>query len=1088
MADHTAPRASFDEQLILFRYFLHEFGVNSLGELSRALNRAELEGETESGGTYFCEYLLRLCGRTGAVPPEKLRLYDEDICRHTRRIGERRGGIRWKYFQYLALLFTERYLDRYFSDAEGFCRDLNVWMQEKSREARGGIAFSPYTPERLNRLAFMCATGSGKTLLMHVHILQYLHYFGRARQRNSRLSLNRVIVLAPNEAMSRQHLEELACSSIPASLFEKGGSFLAAREQVLVIDMNKLKEEGRVKTVSVDSFEQNNLVLIDEGHRGLSGDVWYAYRSKLYRDGFAFEYSATFKQALNPNAAGNTQKAREERALMEEYGKSILMDYSYKYFYRDGFGKNYRIYNLQSSVDEEQRQLYLTGCLLAFYQQLKLFAVKRSELLDFQIEQPLLVFVGNRVTSPVRGRGRTQAEKELLTDVEEVLVFLNTFLREREKAIRRIRAVLEEDTGLIDRRGGELFYQDFQALHEIFGGQPEAEAVFADMLHTVFNTDANADAPRLRLENLRQVPGEIGLKVGEYSTFFGVISIGDTAGLLKNCERRGIIVNTEEFVSESLFRGINAPDSEIRMLIGSRKFTEGWNSWRVSTIGLINFAKGEGAQAIQLFGRGVRLKGYGGCLKRSDMLDVRVERPKFMDVLETLTIFGVKAQYMEEFKRYLEQEGAPVNEGARVVHLKTAVRQDVLLERTLYTIRLKEGANFRQQARRMTLCAPDEGFWRYLLKNRVVIDCRTRIQTIDSGFRFSLDSQPEERTIPEEALPLLDWMRILEQLERYKREKRYYSIGLDAAQLADILRRGGWYGLLVPANYLKITSFEDLDTAADCAVLVLRAYLDRFFRYEKARWEAPRLEYRPLTADDRNFVDEYVIRYQPRAAEDLTVQALEAFAAEASGQLPANGGLGETGKRTFRDRLVLLDFPGHLYAPLVGLEKSNLPLQVTPAALNRDELRFVEDLRTYVGTHARELNGKSLWLLRNQSKTGLGFFEAGNFYPDFLLWIDTPEKQYLSFIDPKGLVFVRPDDPKVQFYQTVKALEARLAPTAAKPVVLNSFLLSGTRPADLRMLWSTPEVDADRTYREARNVYALDDPDYLARMIAKILS
>ena len=36
--------------------------------------------------------------------------------------------------------------------------------------------------------------------------------------------------------------------------------------------MNKLKEEGKVKTVSVDSFEQNNLVLVDEGHRGLSGD------------------------------------------------------------------------------------------------------------------------------------------------------------------------------------------------------------------------------------------------------------------------------------------------------------------------------------------------------------------------------------------------------------------------------------------------------------------------------------------------------------------------------------------------------------------------------------------------------------------------------------------------------------------------------------------------------------------------------------------------------------------------------------------------------------------------------------------------
>lgn len=631
--------------------------------------------------------------------------------------------------------------------------------------------------------------------------------------------------------------------------------------------------------------------------------------------------------------------------------------------------------------------------------------------------------------------------------MEEILVFLNTFLRERAKAVRRIRAVLEEDTGLIDGRGGELFYQDFQALYEIFGGQPEAEAVFSDMLRTVFNTDANADAPRLRLENFRQVPGEIGLKVGEYSSFFGIISIGDTAGLLKNCERRGILVNTEEFVSESLFRSINAPDSKIKVLIGSRKFTEGWNSWRVSTMGLINFAKGEGAQAIQLFGRGVRLKGYRVCLKRSDMLDVRVERPKYMDVLETLTIFGVKAQYMEEFRKYLGQEGAPVNEGTRIIRLRTAVREDILQERTLYTIRLKEGANFRQQARRMTLCAPDEGFWRYLLKNRVVIDCRTRIQSIDSGFRFKLDAQPEERTIPDEALPLLDWMRILEELEQYKREKRYYNIGLDAAQLPEILRRSGWYGLLVPANYLKIASFEDLETAADYAVLVLRAYLDRFFRYEKARWEAPLLEYRPLAADDRNFMDEYTIRCQPRAADDPTAQALEAFAAEASGQLLTNGGLGGTGKLTFRDRLVLLDFPGHLYAPLVGLGTSNLPVQVTPAALNRDKLRFVEDLMAYTASGPQALDRKSLYLLRNQSKAGLGFFEARNFYPDFLLWIDTAEKQYLSFIDPKGMVFVRPDDPKVQFHRTVKTLEARLAPTAAKPVVLHSFLLSGTRSA-----------------------------------------
>lgn len=437
MAKKIVPQASFDDQLVLFRFFLHELRIDSMDGLGEKLNNAEYEGVNENGNTYFCDYLMRIGKMKGAaVAPEKLRLYDENICRHTRQIGEKRGGLHWKYFQYMALLFTEIYLDRYFSDAEAFCADLNAWLEEKRAESLGLIDFQPYTVDRLNKLAFLCATGSGKTLIMHMNILQFLHYFKRAKRLDSKLSINKVIVLAPNEGMSGQHLEELALSAIPAALFEKDSGLKERREDVIVIDMNKLKEEGRVKTVSVDSFEQNNLVLVDEGHRGLSGDVWYEYRTRLSAEGFAFEYSATFRQALNAHAAGNTQKAKDERTLMEEYGKSIIMDYSYKHFYSDGYGKDYRIYNLQKSIVEEQRRLYLTGCLLSFYQQMKVFETQAEELREFRIEKPLLVFVGNRVTMPVKSSGLTLAEKELLTDVEEVLLFLNEFLRDRAKPLR----------------------------------------------------------------------------------------------------------------------------------------------------------------------------------------------------------------------------------------------------------------------------------------------------------------------------------------------------------------------------------------------------------------------------------------------------------------------------------------------------------------------------------------------------------------------------------------------------------------------------------------------------------------------------
>lgn len=1071
MAKKSAKQVSFDDQLVLFRYFLHELKIDSLGALSEKLNNTEFEGTNESGNTYFCNYITRICKMRGAaISAEKLRLYDENICHHTHQISEKRGVFHWKYFQYVALLFTEMYLDRYFSNAAGFCDDLNAWLKEKRNESLGLIDFEPYTPEKLNKLAFMCATGSGKTLIMHMNILQYLHYFKRAKRLNSRLSINKVIVLAPNEGMSKQHLEELELSSIPAVIFEKDHGFTTRRGDVIVVDMNKLKEEGKVKTVSVDSFEQNNLVLVDEGHRGLSGDVWYDYRTRLSAEGFAFEYSATFKQALKANA-----KKDDERALMEEYGKSIIMDYSYKYFYSDGYGKDYRIYNLQSSIDTEQHQLYLVGCLLSYYQQIKLFDSKQDELREFRIEKPLLVFVGNRVTA--------KTSKNEMTDVEEVLDFINSFVSNRAISIARINAVLKDDTGLIDGNGNELFYQDFEALKEAFGTDPNPADIFSDLLRLVFNAEGAGDEPRLHMENLRQVPGEIGLKIGELGEYFGVISIGDTTGLIKNCEKKGIVVKTEEFVSESLFRSINDRSSNIKVLIGSRKFTEGWNSWRVSTMGLINFAKGEGSQAIQLFGRGVRLKGYEGCLKRSRKLDIQIATPKHIELLETLTIFGVKAQYMEDFKSYLELEGAPTNDNIREFHLPVISRFDAVKSKKLHVIKVKNGANFKKQARRLILDVPDEGFLRYLGKSKTIIDCRSKIQTIDSTFSFELKSMPQEQVIPKEKLNLLDYRRIFEELEQYKSEKKYFNISIVQEKLISILQTDGWYGLLIPQNYLDITSLAKLEAITDYAIMALKSYMDKFFKYEKERWEAPLLEYVTLDADDSNFVDEYTITYAQQHALDTTGEELETFITEIAAILQANNGLDEYKKNSFRGRMVVFDFKSHLYAPLICLEKSNLKIQVSPVALNSDEMVFVDHLKEYVETHGDVLEGKSLHLLRNKSKVGMGFFEAGNFYPDYILWIDTDDKQYISFIDPKGLMHVHPDDPKVEFYRTIKELEVRLAPTAeGKTVILNSFIMSGTPSSQLRQWWNM-----DRLQREEKNVYTLDNSECVDLMIEKIL-
>jgi hypothetical protein len=406
-----------------------EDGVSKFDDLAAKLKAPELEGFDENNVTRFY-HALRLYiqpNRRPNLPDNLLLTYDQNIVRHWRRITERRNRtgpfLYPKYFQYLALLFTEIYLDRYFRDPKGLLAELNAHVEAFNATAPEASRIEPYTEQDLNKLAFWMATGSGKTLLMHVNILQYQHYL---QAHNRQRELNRIILLTPNEGLSHQHLEEFQLSGIEAELFSKNGGGLFTNRAVVIIDIHKLRDEMGEETVSPDFFEGNNLVLVDEGHRGTSGaetGAWMRRRNQLCEGGFSFEYSATFGQAI---------KASKSRTLEQTYAKSILFDYSYKYFYKDGYGKDYRILNLADDKDEGVRQRYLTACLLSFYQQLKLYLDKREEFRPFLIERPLLVFVGGSVNA-VRSEN-----KRNVSDVVDILLFLATLWVGVKRALRRL--------------------------------------------------------------------------------------------------------------------------------------------------------------------------------------------------------------------------------------------------------------------------------------------------------------------------------------------------------------------------------------------------------------------------------------------------------------------------------------------------------------------------------------------------------------------------------------------------------------------------------------------------------------------------
>ena len=627
------PQIPFVKKLILNQWMLSLFNVNGFEQLTEHLHDEELEGLDSDNNHRFCKVLSAHHFDLPQLPGELLLEYDQNIVRHTKRLNERRitrgdQPIIWKYFQYLALLFSEIYLDRYFRDPKALLSELNGQVAAYNADKPAADRFVAFdeTAEawpQLNKLAFWMATGSGKTLLMHVNILQYKQALAKHGRQHE---LNRILLLTPNEGLSKQHLLELKASGIDCEPFDKDRGGLIRGHDVEILEVTRLRDEMGDKTIAVDAFEGNNLVLVDEGHRGASGGqegAWMRYRSALCEKGFSFEYSATFGQAVKGSPR-----------LAELYAKSTLCDYSYRYFYADGFGKDYQIFNLDEATQQNNLELYLVACLLSFFQQQRLYREQGGAFRPFDIEKPLWVFVGGRVVKGLASRDAS--------DIVKILMFLAGYVTNRAESIQRINRILNQ--GLVTAAGKNLFDGCFAYLN-ICG--LSAVQVFDETLADLFNAPGGG---KLYVENLKGASGEIALRLGAENDAFGVINVGDDGKLVRLCNENGIATGEREF-SGSLFEEINEPHSTVHLLIGSKKFTEGWNSWRVSTMGLMNVGKGEGAQIIQLFGRGVRLKGYGRSLKRSGRMQLPngVTRPKHINVLETLSIFGIQADYMAQF-------------------------------------------------------------------------------------------------------------------------------------------------------------------------------------------------------------------------------------------------------------------------------------------------------------------------------------------------------------------------------------------------------------------------------------------------------
>ncbi len=254
----------------------------------------------------------------------------------------------------------------------------------------------------------------------------------------------------------------------------------------------------------------------------------------------------------------------------------------------------------------------------------------------------------------------------------------------------------------------------------------------------------------------------------------------------------------------------------------------------------------------------------------------------------------------------------------------------------------------------------------------------------------------------------------------------------------------------------------DIDLWQGIATRLLRKYTEKFYRYHQNKWEAPHREYVTLTKDDANFIREYQVIVN-KQREGVINSLREIEQALIKKEIPDIRQFGQS---------KALIFDKHLYQPL--LCKQDDKIQIKPVALNDGEKKLVEDLQDFCENADKENDKREIYLLRNMSRgKGVGFFEAGNFYPDFILWVLDGGKQYINFIDPKGLHHISNDNPKIKFHETIKEIEKDMGNAN---IILDSFIVSVTAYDDLIATYEPEDL--------AHILFQKDDSNYIDKIFA----
>lgn len=314
------------------------------------------------------------------------------------------------------------------------------------------------------------------------------------------------------------------------------------------------------------------------------------------------------------------------------------------------------------------------------------------------------------------------------------------------------------------------------------------------------------------------------------------------------------------------------------------------------------------------------------------------------------------------------------------------------------------------------------------------------------------EAKPEGENVrfSRDIIDLLDWQKIWLEMLEFKAQRGYWNLVFDKKTLENILLSDR-YSLNLFSEIFDIKSREDIQRLEDVALLVIKKYIDLFYRKKAKEFERDNLSYKRLSEVSLPFLsnERYYTLQIDRNKKELIEKIRELIDKLNEEEFVQN----DLNKVIYED-LPRIYFDRSLYIPL--LVQSKEIDKISPVPLVESEKIFVEGLMEYWKSKSSEYQDIEIYLLRNYPFSGIGFqLQWAGFYPDFIMWIKNTKKQIIVFIDPKGLEHTKGlNDEKIVFAGvcppqtgviTIKDIENELREKLSNPtIVLESFILSNT--------------------------------------------